>query len=185
MHQIADARGSLAARGLQWLDRLLCWTALVIGGSTLAFTTVLSVVNVLVMRKALNAPIRGAEDLMVLSLVLVVAVAIPFGARTGAHIEIELLENALPRRFGQGSLVLMKAVAAAAMAVLAWRLWEAGGQAARFGESSQTLIISFGPFYRILAVSTSIYGVVLVLELLLLLRDRHVTRINIYTGEAS
>jgi len=49
--------------------------------------------NVLVMRKAMNAPVRGAEDLMVLSLVILVAIAIPFGGRTGAHIEIEILES--------------------------------------------------------------------------------------------
>lgn len=185
MHDVADSKGSVTTRCLQRVDWLLSWAALVVGGLTLAFMTVLSVVNVLVMRKALNAPIRGAEDLMVLALVVVVAVAIPFGARTGAHIEIELLETAMPRRVGQASLALMKVIAAAVMTVLAWRLWEAGGQAGRFGESSQTLVISFGPFYRILAISALVYGVILILELLLLLGGGRVTRINVHTGDAS
>ena len=52
-----------------------------------------SVWNVLIMRKALNSPIVGAEDLLILSLVVIVALSIPLGARTGAHIEIEVFES--------------------------------------------------------------------------------------------
>ena len=69
---------------LATLDQILIWASLLIGGAMLAFMTLFGTVNVLVMRKLLNAPIRGAEDLMILSLVILVAIAIPFGGRVGA-----------------------------------------------------------------------------------------------------
>jgi TRAP-type C4-dicarboxylate transport system permease small subunit len=177
--------GGLLARLNMWLDRVLVFTALVLGGGTLTLMTCLSVVNVLVMRKALNAPILGAEDLMILALVVVVAIAVPFGGRTGAHIEIELLDDFMSAGFSNVSLGVMKAIAIVITAFLAWQLWDAGGQASRFGESSQNLIISFGPFYRMLAISALIYGFALVLELLTLALGKGISRINLLTDDPS
>ena len=165
------------------IDRLLTWSALVLGGLTLTFMTVLSTVNVLLMRKALNDPIRGAEDLMVLSLVVVVALSIPFGARSGAHIEIEMLESYLNPRFSRFSYAVMKLIGTIITALLAWQLWLAGGQAGRFGESSQTLVISFGPFYRILSVAIAIYAIVLILEFIEAVRGRELTGIELTGGD--
>ena len=80
-------------RLISTLDTALKWIALVFGGLTLIFMTGFSAWNVLIMRKTFNAPILGAEDLLVLALVVIVALSIPYGARTRAHIEIELLET--------------------------------------------------------------------------------------------
>ena len=164
---------------LRRLDRALTWLALGVGGATLAFMTVLSTVNVLVMRKALNDPIRGGEDLMVLALVVVVAVSIPYGARTGAHIEIELLDEHLPARLRAVTLPLVKVLAIAIVSLLSWQLWLAGGSASRFGEASRELVISFGPFYRILAAAAAVYVFVLVLELIAMLRGQPLARIEL------
>ena len=168
---------------LRGLDRVLTWLALAVGGATLVFMTVLSTVNVLVMRKALNDPIRGAEDLMVLALVLVVAVSIPYGARTGAHIEIELLDEYLPRRLRAVTLPLVKVLAIVIVSLLSWQLWLAGGSASRFGEASRELVISFGPFYRILAAASAVYAFVLVLELIAMLRGRPLARIELQRAD--
>ena len=53
------------------LDKILKFIALIGGGMTLICMTLLSVWNVLIMRKALNAPIIGAEDVMILLLSLI------------------------------------------------------------------------------------------------------------------
>ena len=55
---------------LRLLDTTLKWMALILGGGTLGFMTLFSAWNVLVMRKAFNSPISGAEDLLVLALVV-------------------------------------------------------------------------------------------------------------------
>ncbi len=150
---------------LRRIDKALTFFALLGGGFTLAFLTLLSVFNVLVMRKALNAPIKGAEDILVLALVVLVALAIPFGARTGAHIEIEVLEAAMSKSFARISLLVMKILSFVVLAVMGWRLLVAGANAARFGKSSQTLLISFAPFYYLLSASVGVYCLVLLLEI--------------------
>jgi TRAP-type C4-dicarboxylate transport system permease small subunit len=161
------------------IDKALMLFALIGGGFALAFLTLLSVVNVLVMRKALNAPIKGAEDILVLALVVLVALAIPFGARTGAHIEIEVLEAAMSKSFARVSLLVMKILSFIVLAVMGWRLLVAGVNAARFGESSQTLLISFAPFYYLLSASIGVYCIVLLLEMWQLARKDGVPRLSI------
>lgn len=170
---------ALPTRLLNFLDQVLIWVALIGGGLTLIAMTMLSVFNVLVMRKALNAPIYGAEDVLVLGLVVVVALSIPFGARVGSHIEIELLESRMSPRFGRWSLIVMKLIGALVLAILSWQLMHAGANAQKFGESSQNLLISFGPFYQILSVWVGIYFLVLVLEVWQLITEGQVTTLDL------
>ncbi|MDJ1006197.1 MAG: TRAP transporter small permease [Paracoccaceae bacterium] len=147
------------------LDRVLMWVSLVGGGLGLGSLVVLSVFNVLIMRKALNNPIIGAEDVMVILLIVIVALSIALGARTGAHIEIEVLESSMSERFAKWSLVFVKALGVAILAIMAWQLWHAGGSAARFGETTQLLLIPYGPFYYLLALSIAVYVLVLILDI--------------------
>ena len=164
---------------ISWLDKVLTWVALIFGGATLAAMTGLSVWNVLVMRKALNAPILGAEDVMILLLVVIVALSIPLGARTGAHIEIEVLESRMTARFAKWSMIFVKLLGVVLLVIMAWRLWYAGQTAVRFGETTQQLLISYEPFYYPLGLSVAAYAVALVLEIWQLMRSGKVVRLKI------
>lgn len=166
-------------RLIHLLDRALTWLALICGGVTLTFMTGFTVWNVLVMRKALNSPIVGAEDMLILLLVVIVALSIPLGARTGAHIEIEVLESRMSAGFAKWSMIVVKLLGAALLFIMAWRLWHAGQSALRFGETTQQLLISFEPFYYLLATSVGFYAVVLLLDIWQLLRTNKVITLNI------
>ena len=131
------------------------------------------------MRKAFNAPITGAEDLLILSLVVIVALSIPLGARTGAHIEIEVLETQMSAGFAKWSMVIVKLMGAALLAFLSWRLWHSGGTASKFGETTQQLLISFEPFYYLLAIAAAIYALVMLLDIWQLLRSGNVVRLRV------
>ncbi|MEM1236922.1 MAG: TRAP transporter small permease [Pseudomonadota bacterium] len=165
------------------VDAVLTWVSLILGGATLIFMTGFTVWNVLIMRKALNSPIVGAEDLLILSLVVIVALSIPLGSRTGAHIEIEVLENRMSAAFAKWSLVVVKIAGVALLGIMAWRLWHAGGTAAKFGETTQQLLISFGPFYYLLAISILIYTVVLCLDIWQLVTSGEVVKLKISGDE--
>ncbi|MEM1372755.1 MAG: TRAP transporter small permease [Pseudomonadota bacterium] len=164
------------------LDSVLTWVSLILGGATLIFMTGFTVWNVLIMRKALNSPIVGAEDLLILALVVIVALSIPLGSRTGAHIEIEVLESSMSAAFAKWSLIVMKGLGAILLAIMAWRLWHAGGTAEKFGETTQQLLISFGPFYYLLSISIVIYTVVICLDIWQLLRSGEVVKLKL-SGE--
>ena len=163
---------------LRILDRVLVWVSLLLGGAALGGMTVLSVWNVLIMRKALNNPIKGAEDVLVLMLVSIVALAIPLGARTGAHIEIEVLETRMSRAFARWSHLLVKVLSLVLLVVMTWRLWHAGQGAVRFGETTQQLMISYEPFYYLLALSTALYATVVAIEIVQLLRGKKTAHLN-------
>lgn len=160
------------------LDTFLTWMALVCGGLALAFMTGFSAWNVLIMRKAFNSPILGAEDLLVLALVVIVALAIPFGARSGAHIEIELLETYMSKWFAWWSMVLVKVLGLVLLLVMARQLLHAGQNAVRFGETTQQLLISYEPFYYMLAVSTLLYSIVLITDIWQMVRTGSITTLN-------
>ncbi len=164
-------------------DRILRQVSLYLGGATLVFMTGLSVWNVLIMRKALNAPIKGAEDILILSLVVIVALSIPLGARSGAHIEIEVMESSMSARFAKYSMLVMKFLGIALLTIMSWRLFDSGQKAERFGETTQQLLISYEPFYYLLSASIGIYAVVLVMDVYQILRTGRVTFLHL--GESS
>ncbi|MEM7302623.1 MAG: TRAP transporter small permease [Pseudomonadota bacterium] len=164
---------------IQFVDQLLIWITLIFGGAALAFMTGFSVWNVLIMRKALNSPILGAEDVLILVLVTVVALSIPLGARSGAHIEIEVLESRMSARFAKWSMIIVKLLGVGLLACMAWRLWHAGQSAAKFGETTQQLLISYQPFYYLLAASVTIYAFVLLLETWQLWRTDKVVKLRL------
>lgn len=161
---------SSKSSGFRVLDRVLVWISLIFGGAALAFMTLFSVWNVLVMRKALNAPIVGAEDLLVLSLVVIVALSIPLGARTGAHIEIEVLESRMSAWFARWSMIAVKLLGVALLTTMSWRLWHAGQTAVKFGETTQQLLISYEPFYYLLAISVGVYALIILMDIWRILR---------------
>lgn len=138
-----------------------------------------SVLNVLVMRKVLNSPILGAEDLLILSLVVIVALSITLGARTGAHIEIEVLESRMSVWFAKWSMILVKLLGIVLLIIMAWQLWRAGISAEKFGETTQQLLISYEPFYYLLAVSVMLYALVLALDIWQLIRNYEVVPLRI------
>ncbi|MEL7345119.1 MAG: TRAP transporter small permease [Pseudomonadota bacterium] len=160
------------------VDTVLTWISLILGGASLAFMTGFSVWNVLIMRKALNSPIQGAEDILILLLVVIVALSIPLGSRTGAHIEIEILESKMSAGFAKWSMILMKVLAFVLLVVMSWRLWHAGQTAEKFGETTQQLLISYEPFYYLLAISIGIYAAVLLLDISKLVTNQKVVRMR-------
>ena len=77
----------------------------------------------------------------------------------------------------------MKVLGVALLIIMAWRLWHAGQSASRFGETTQQLLISYEPFYYVLAASVALYAVVLVIEIGQLLRNKETVNIRL-NGDA-
>ena len=164
----------------RWVERL----TFLVGGIGLAVMVLLTSWNVIVMRKALNDPIVGAEDILILNLAILVAVAIPYGGRTGAHIEIEIFETWMSKAFARRPLVAMKLLAAPLVAILAWRLFESGVSAREFGEATQQLLISYEPFYFAMGAMIALYAAILVADLVLLLAGRNLVPMPDPDGDA-
>ncbi len=175
-----DSRPGWLRRLDRWVERL----TFLVGGIGLAVMVLLTSWNVIAMRKVLNDPIVGAEDILILNLVLLVAVAIPYGGRSGAHIEIEIFETWMSKAVARWSLVAMKLLAIPLVAILAWRLFESGASAREFGEATQQLLISYGPFYFAMGAMIALYVAILIGDLILLLAGRDLAPMPEPDGEA-
>jgi TRAP-type C4-dicarboxylate transport system permease small subunit len=156
-------------RILAIIDRVVQAVALYCGSILLAGLMVMIITDV-TGRYLFNAPLFGSLDLAVVLLVLIVACAIGYGGRTGAHVTADMVTTVVGPRFEWISGILIKALAAAITAIWAWRLWVTGTTAGRLGESTQLLNIPFEPIYKALGVGIGLYSAVLVAEALVLAR---------------
>ena len=121
-------------------------------------------------RYLLNWPLFGALDLSTVLLVLVVACAIGYGGRTGAHVTADMVSTLVSPRFEFYSGVAVKITATAIVSVWSWRLFVTGNVARRLGESTQLLNIPFEPVYKALSFGAGIYALVLAIETVVLIR---------------
>jgi TRAP-type C4-dicarboxylate transport system permease small subunit len=127
----------------------------ILGGMALLVLMGLTVSDAL-LRSLANRPILGASDLIQVLLALVVAASLPLCVLAGRAIAIESLLRALPRGLSGIVARLAHLIAAAALAVLAWRAWINAGEAAMFGETTMLRQIPYGPFYAALALSAAL-----------------------------
>jgi TRAP-type C4-dicarboxylate transport system permease small subunit len=154
---------------LGFIDRVTRIVALYCGGVVLAALMTVIIVDV-TGRYLLNWPLFGSLDLSTVLLVLVVACAIGYGGRTGAHVTADMVSTLVGPRFEFYSGVAVKIAATAVVSVWSWRLFVTGNVARRLGESTQLLNIPFEPVYKALSFGVGIYALVLAVETIVLIR---------------
>jgi TRAP-type C4-dicarboxylate transport system permease small subunit len=154
---------------LGFIDRVTRIVALYCGGVVLAALMAVIIVDV-TGRYLLNWPLFGSLDLSTVLLVLVVACAVGYGGRTGAHVTADMVSTLVGPRFEFYSGVAVKIAATAVVSVWSWRLFVTGNVARRLGESTQLLNIPFEPVYKALSFGVGIYALVLAIETIVLIR---------------
>src|SRR5215475_8198315 len=154
---------------LTLVDKVVRAVALYCGGAVLTVLMVVIIVDV-TGRYVFNAPLSGALDLSTVLLVLVVACAIGYGGRTGAHVTADMVSTLVGPRFEFYSGVAIRIAATAIVSVWSWRLFVTGNVARRLGESTQLLNIPFEPVYKALSFGVGIYALVLAIETIVLIR---------------
>ncbi len=148
---------------LKWLDRAAAVLA-ALGAVTVVFLTGLIVVQVF-WRYVLGAPIFGLEDIVRMALAVVVAGSIAYGARHGAHVNVDILKTIGGERVSRYTDVIVKVGGAAVVAVTAFALWEEGTCGFRCGDFTDNLNIIHTPFYNALALGMAVYALILIFEL--------------------
>ena len=160
------------------IDRVVRFVAFWIGGLFLLALTLITVIDV-TLRSAFNSPIFGGQDIAQLFLITVVCCSIAYSGRAGGQVAVELLEGCSNTTIIRYMDIVIKLISAIMLGVLSWHLVISGIDAHQFGEATLTLLISFGPFFVLLAIGILLYLVVLLAEIGLLLKG-HSTK---YRGE--
>ena len=173
MHRRVTNNQPEADRTLDRIDRVVRPVALYFGGFVVIALTLLTVIQV-GFRYVLNSPIDGADDLAQLLLVAVVAFSVAQSGRTGGQVAVEILGTIGGPKTIRWTDILVKSLGVVMLVVLALKLIDNGNHAADFGEATLTLLISFGPFFYLLAFGMALYALVLIVEIYVNLCGRSV-----------
>ena len=166
---------------LDWIDRIVHAFALWFGGLVLLVMLALTVVDV-GGRYFFNWPVYGSLDLYGVLLASVVAVCIPYGQRTGAHVSADLFAALASPGVDRAITVVVRTLCAMIAGMWACYLYFAGNTAALLEESTQLLGIPFQPIYYILAIGIGIYAIALLAEAITLAMTGDIPLLNDRSG---
>jgi len=133
-------------------------------GSIAILSLMLTTIIAVVWRYLLNNPIFGIEDFSILTLSVVAAAAIAYGARKDAHVSVDLITHFANKRVLHVVDVIMRVfvVGMTGFATYALTRQACGLEHACITEN---LSVEHRPFYYILAAGMAIYFLHSVLEL--------------------
>lgn len=127
-----------------------------VGGLSLLLLVLLTGVGVL-FRYVLNVPINGLRDISQALLLCCVSGAIPFAARRGSHVAVDLLDLSI-RPGVQKSLRLIIAIGSCALlTILIIAMLRQASCGFRCGQFTPDLAIPFWPMYVALGIGFLLY----------------------------
>lgn len=116
-------------------------------------------------RYQLNSPIFGIEDLSTMTLSLVVAASIAYGARHQSHVSVDIIQSIAPIWLLKITDILVSLLGAVVLVIGAFALIKKGSCGFDCGAFTPNLEILHQPFYYILAFALVLYAMQLVLQL--------------------
>jgi TRAP-type C4-dicarboxylate transport system permease small subunit len=110
-------------------------------------------------RKLLTRPVYGAYEITEFLMGTLIFCALPLVTAREGHVTIDVLDHLVPTWFARWQRVVVGAISTAALAFVAWRLWELSASHTRTHEVTMTLHIPHGPFSRAFAVMSALAAV--------------------------
>jgi len=137
----------------------------VAGGLGLLVLLVVTVISVF-WRYVLRDPIFGTQDITTMSLTVVVAAGVAYGAVHGAHISVHIIGNFFGRGVTRLTDAIVRIAGAGICGFAAWGLVMKGLCGLPCGAITQNLNVPHAPFYYILAAAMSFFGALLLAQLI-------------------
>ena len=161
-----------ADNALRLIDCLVRPITLYAGGAVL-FGLVLVTVIAVIFRYVFNSPIFGADDFNQMLLMAVVAFSVAYSGRKGGQVVVEILSVISGQKTIRWTDIFARLLGVIMISILVWVLIESGINAAEYGETTRSLEITLQPFFWLLAFGIALYGIVLFIEMITLLRGRN------------
>ncbi|MEO8143964.1 MAG: TRAP transporter small permease [Betaproteobacteria bacterium] len=131
-----------------------------VAASVLLFGMMLLTFADVVARYLLNVPIRGAFEVTELTLLVLIFAGLPLVSHADEHVTMDFIDGMLPPA-GQRALVrIVHAVCAAIMFFLTWQIWIKAGKIAGYGDTTDVLRITVGPFVYFMDAMIALTGLV-------------------------
>jgi TRAP-type transport system small permease protein len=129
---------------------------------------VVTIAASVVMRYVLGTPMLGANEIVQLTAVAVVMLALPYCTDERAHVRVDVLDNAIGaggRWFGDA---LSRVLSIFVLSILIWRAGWKALDAWEFADTTNMLRLPIWPFYALIALGIGLCVLVLAEQLLLL-----------------
>ena len=143
------------------LQRSLTTACSITGGTALLLLLGITVTEV-VARYLIGVSLLGAEDLVTMSLTVLVAAAVVCAAQEGGHVSVDLAGRFDGGRARRAADAVARLLGAGAAAIAALALFAKGSCGLECGEVTGSLAIVHTPFYYALGASMATYSLLLV-----------------------
>jgi len=122
-----------------------------IGASILLFGMMLLTFVDVVARYLFNRPIRGGFEMTELVLLVLIFAGLPLVSHADEHVTMDFIDRMLPERVVGVLIRLVHALVAAVFFFLTWQVLIKAGRIAGYGDTTDVLRISVGPFVYFMA----------------------------------
>ena len=118
-----------------------------------------------VARYLLNRPIRGGFEITELTLLVLIFAGLPLVSHADEHVTMDFIDRILPPRLRAPWVRVMHAIIAAIMFFLSWQVWIKATRIASYGDTTEVLSITIGPFVYFMALMIALTGAVHVFKI--------------------
>ena len=122
-----------------------------ISASILLFGMMLLTFVDVVARYLFNRPIRGGFEMTELVLLVLIFAGLPLVSHADEHVTMDFIDRMLPERVVGVLIRLVHALVAAVFFFLTWQVLIKAGRIAGYGDTTDVLRISVGPFVYFMA----------------------------------
>ena len=124
----------------------------------------LTVVDVIA-RYAFNRPLRGAFEVTELLLLVLIFAGLPLVSHADEHVTMDFIDRILLDGVRRAWVRVMHAVCAAIMFFLCWQVWLKADRIAGYGDTTDVLRITIGPFVYFMSLMIGLTGLVHVFKM--------------------
>jgi TRAP-type C4-dicarboxylate transport system permease small subunit len=131
-----------------------------VAASALLFLMMLLTFADVVARYLFNRPIRGAFEVTELVLLTLVFAGLPLVSHADEHVTMDFIDRVLPPAARRVVLRLVHVACAALMFFLTWQVWLKAGKIAGYGDTTDVLRITVGPFVYFMDAMIALTGLI-------------------------
>ena len=148
----------MSARESKWERR--ADAVLGIAASIILFLMMLLTFVDVVARYLFNFPLRGGFEVTELMLLVLIFAGLPLVSHADEHVTMDFIDRVLPEAGRRLLVRVVHAVCAAVMFFLTWQVWIKAGRIAGYGDTTDVLKITVGPFVYFMAAMILLTGLV-------------------------
>jgi TRAP-type C4-dicarboxylate transport system permease small subunit len=148
----------VSARESKWERR--ADAVLGIAASIILFLMMLLTFVDVVARYLFNFPLRGGFEITELMLLVLIFAGLPLVSHADEHVTMDFIDRLLPEGGRRFVVRAVHAVCAAVMFFLTWQVWIKAGKIAGYGDTTDVLKITVGPFVYFMAAMILLTGLV-------------------------